>query len=207
VRDGADVSGLLDGEYLDRRRADLPQAVTEARGGTVYLSVVDGERMAVSFIQSLYGSFGSGVMVPATGILLQNRGAGFAVQGEIVPGARPFHTIIPGLLLRDGQLAGPFGVMGGPIQAQAHVQLVSALVDAELDPQAALDQPRFCVDGDYVRLEEGLWGFEHELAMSGHQPILEQDTLVFGGGQAIMVEGDALLGGSDSRKDGYAAGF
>ena len=111
------------------------------------------------------------------------------------------------MLLRGGDLAGPFGVMGGHIQAQAHMQLVSGLVDDGLDPQAALDRSRFLVDGDVVRLEEGLWDRSDELERVGIRTLLERDTSTFGGGQAILAEGDALFGGSDPRKDGYAAGF
>jgi gamma-glutamyltranspeptidase/glutathione hydrolase len=205
VRDGADVSELITREYLDARRGHA--AVQEPPGGTVYLCAVDGERMAVSFIQSLFEGFGSGLVAPGTGVVLQNRGACFAVGGAVEPGRRPYHTIIPGMLLRDGDLLGPFGVMGGFIQAQAHVQLVSAMVDDGLDPQAALDRPRFRVDGDAVRLEEGLWDREPDLQRLGYRTVRETDTYGFGGGQAIVVSGEALLGGSDPRKDGYAAGL
>ena len=205
VRDGADVGELITREYLDARRGRA--AVTEPPGGTVYLCAVDGERMAVSFIQSLFGGFGSGLVAPGTGVVLQNRGACFAIGGAVEPGRRPYHTIIPGMLLRDGELLGPFGVMGGFIQAQAHVQLVSAMVDDGLDPQAALDRPRFQVDGDAVRLEEGLWDREPDLQRLGYRTVRDTDTYAFGGGQAIVVSGEALIGGSDPRKDGYAAGL
>jgi gamma-glutamyltranspeptidase/glutathione hydrolase len=188
VREGADVSELLDDAYLARRAAAPTAPVAEPGGGTVYLCVVDSERMAVSLIQSIFGAFGARVVAPGTGIVLQNRGACFAVQGRVVPGARPYHTIIPGMLLRDGALLGPFGIMGGFIQAQAHAQFVSAVVDDGLDPQAALDRRRFRVDGGELRREERL-------------------DPEFGGGQAILVHGDALVGGSDSRKDGIAAGL
>ena len=207
VRDGADVSGLIEAGYLAERRREAAPAITEPAGGTVYLCAVDSDRMAVSFIQSLFYSFGSGVVARGTGVVLQNRGACFAVSGRVEPGRRPYHTIIPGMLLRDGGLLGPFGVMGGFIQAQAHAQLVSAIVDDRLDPQAALDRPRFRVDGDAVRLEEGLWPRAGELESLGQRTILDPDVSGFGGGQAILLEGDALLGGSDPRKDGYAAGF
>jgi gamma-glutamyltranspeptidase/glutathione hydrolase len=205
VRDGADVSELISPEYLDARRGRA--AVAEPAGGTVYLCAVDGEGMAVSFIQSLFEGFGSGIVAPETGVVLQNRGACFAVGGAVEPGRRPYHTIIPGMLLRDGRLLGPFGVMGGFIQAQAHMQLVSAMVDDGLDPQAALDRPRFRVDGKHVRLEEGLWEREPDLQRLGYKTIRDPDTFGFGGGQAIVVTGEALVGGSDPRKDGYAAGF
>jgi gamma-glutamyltranspeptidase/glutathione hydrolase len=104
-------------------------------------------------------------------------------------------------------LVGPFGVMGGFIQAQAHVQLVSGLVDDELDPQAALDRARFWIDKTFVRLEEGLWDRADELERAGFRVICDSDRFGFGAGQAIVVAGEALLGGSDARKDGHAAGF
>jgi gamma-glutamyltranspeptidase/glutathione hydrolase len=204
VRDGADVAHLLEPAFLDRRRDETAGSARELPGGTVYLCAVDADRMAVSFIQSVFHGFGSGVVAPGTGIVLQNRGACFAVSGRVEPGRRPFHTIIPGLLLRDGMLYGPFGNMGGFIQAQAHMQLVSALVDDGLDPQAALDRPRFRVDGEVVRLEEGLWGTSEELERAGLVVERDADVYGFGGGQMILVEGEGLLGGSDPRKDGYA---
>jgi gamma-glutamyltranspeptidase/glutathione hydrolase len=207
VRDGADVSQLIDPTYLDRRRSGAEAAVSGPAGGTVYLCAVDEERMAVSFIQSLFEAFGSGVVAPGTGVALQNRGACFAVSGAVEPGRRPYHTIIPGMLLRDGELLGPFGVMGGFIQAQAHTQFVSAIVDDGLDPQAALDRPRFRVDGDVIRLEEGLWERDADLEPLGYRTVRETDSYGFGGGQAILVQADALVGGSDPRKDGYAGGF
>jgi gamma-glutamyltranspeptidase/glutathione hydrolase len=207
VRDGADVTDLLEPAILARRRADAAAAVREPAGGTVYLCAADGRGTAVSFIQSLYESFGSGVVAPDTGIVLQNRGACFAVSGGVEPGRRPYHTIIPGLLLREGSLLGPFGVMGGFIQAQAHVQLVSALVDEGLDPQTALDRPRFRVDGRDVLLEEGLWDRAPDVESLGLRPVRSADRTRFGGGQAILVGGEGLVGGSDRRKDGCAAGF
>ena len=207
VRDGADVAWLLASERLAARRGERARPAAEPAGGTVYLCAVDSDGMAVSFVQSLFESFGSGVVAPGTGVVLQNRGACFAVSGHVEPGRRPYHTIIPGLLARDGRLLGPFGVMGGFLQAQAHVQLVSALLDDGLDPQAALDRPRFRVDGTAVRLERGLWDRAGELERLGLDVVRSDDTREFGGGQAITVAGDVLLGGSDARKDGHAAGF
>jgi gamma-glutamyltranspeptidase/glutathione hydrolase len=206
VRDGADVSELIDPGYLDRRRRAEEAPVAEPAGGTAYLCTVEG-RMAVSFIQSLFEPFGSRIVAPGTGVVLQNRGGCFSVSGAVEPGRRPYHTIIPGMLLRDGDLLGPFGIMGGFIQAQAHMQFVSAIVDDGLDPQAALDRPRFRVDRDVVRLEEGLWERDADLEPLGYRTVRETDTYAFGGGQAILVQGDALVGGSDPRKDGYAAGL
>lgn len=206
VRDGAVVGELLEPGALARRRLQTARPVAEPDGGTIYLCAAD-RRCAISFIQSLYWGFGSGVVAPGTGVVLQNRGAGFAVGGRVEPGRRPYHTLVPGLLTLDGELHGVFGVMGGFLQAQAHVQLVSALVDGGLDPQAALDRPRFRVEGEDVLLEEGLWERAGELEALGLRPVASRGRSRFGGGQAILVEGDVLVGGSDGRKDGYAAGF
>ena len=205
VRDGADVTGLLEAGFVAQRLCAAAREVREPAGGTVYLCVVDEDRMAVSFIQSLFGAFGSGVVAPGTGIVLHNRGACFAVGGAVEPGRRPYHTLMPGLLLRDGGLLGPFGVMGAFIQAQAQVQFVSAVVDEGLDPQAALDRPRFRVDRRLLRLEEGL--DPGAFAGLGVEVRREGDITEFGGGQAILATAEGLVGGSDSRKDGIAAGF
>ena len=210
---------LLDPEHLAERRALVredgvvePVPSAQPRGGTTYLCAVDGERNAVSLIQSTYEHFGSGVLAGDTGIVLQNRGAGFVeTEGHpnrLAPAKRPFHTIIPGLLLRDGQLWGPFGVMGGPMQAQGHLQVVHALVDRGLDPQRALDAPRFRVEEDWsVALERGLWPEADALRTLGHELRLDEVEHGFGVGQCILVEGESLAGGSDGRGDGHAAGF
>ncbi len=207
VRDGADVGPLLDPAFLARRRDAEPPAVREPHGGTVYLCAVDEDGTAVSFVQSLYEAFGSGVVVPGTGVVLQNRGACFAVGGRVEPGRRPYHTIIPGMLLGGPALSGPFGVMGGFMQAQGHVQVVSALVDDALDPQEALDRPRFRVEGDWLLLEEGREDAADELERAGIRVATSSDSSVFGGGQAILTRDEALVGGSDPRKDGCALGI
>jgi gamma-glutamyltranspeptidase/glutathione hydrolase len=207
VRDGAQVDFLLSEAHLSKRAAAAPQAAREPGGGTVYLCVVDEDRLAVSFIQSLFMGFGSGVVVPGTGIVLNNRAACFSVSGRVAPGRRPYHTLMPGLLLdAGGGLIGPFGVMGGFIQAQAHVQFVLAALATELDPQAALDRARFRIEGREVHLEPPLWAHADELRGLGFDPVASRDISGFGGGQAIFVRGEALLGGSDARKDGFAAG-
>jgi gamma-glutamyltranspeptidase/glutathione hydrolase len=210
---------LLDPEHLAGRRALvsaeralLPEASVQPAGGTTYLCTVDAERNAVSLIQSTYEHFGSGVLAADTGIVLQNRGAGFVETdghpNRLEPRKRPFHTIIPGMLLRDGALWGPFGVMGGPMQAQGHLQVVQALVDGGLDPQRALDEPRFRVEDDWsVALEAGLWVEAPELRGLGHVVQLDESERGFGVGQCILAEGSSLVGGSDGRGDGHAAGF
>lgn len=210
---------LLDPAHLAERRALIrpdralePEPSAPPRGGTTYLCCVDEDRNAVSLIQSTYEHFGSGVLAGDTGVVLQNRGAGFVDDAGhpnvLAPGKRPFHTIIPGLLLDGGRLLGPFGVMGGPMQAQGHFQLVQRIVDEGLDPQAALDAARFRVDeGRTVALEPGLWPEADALRARGHEPVLADAPDGFGVGQAILVQGDALVGGSDSRGDGHPSGF
>jgi gamma-glutamyltranspeptidase/glutathione hydrolase len=188
-----------------------PARLAAMRSSTTYLCCVDEDRNAVSFIQSLAEHFGSGVIAGDTGVVLHNRGSGFAAEpghpNELRPARRPFHTIIPGMLLEDGRLLGPFGVMGGPMQAQGHVQLVHRLRGGA-DPQAALDAARFRVEeGRRVALEPGLWDRADELRQLGHEPFLEPEPYRFGVGQAILCLGDALVGGSDGRGDGHAAGL
>jgi gamma-glutamyltranspeptidase/glutathione hydrolase len=214
--------GYIDATYLARRRAEID--VARARhpapgalpaGGTVYLCVVDADGMACSFIQSLSHGFGARVGAPGTGIALHNRGAGFTLElghpNRIGPGKRPFHTIIPGMLLRDGDLLGPFGVMGGHMQAQGHLQVVSSMIDRNRDPQQALDAPRFRCDPAGERwtlaLEPGLWDVADELERRGHRVDRDPDASGFGGGQVIVRHDDHWWGGSEPRKDGYVAGY
>jgi gamma-glutamyltranspeptidase / glutathione hydrolase len=206
VRDGADVGHLLSAEHVAARRSELPGRVAEPAGGTVCVCAVDGDRMAVSLLQSLYEPFGSGVVAGSSGIVLNNRAAGFAVQGAVVGGTRPYHTLIPGMLTRGRELVGPFGLMGGFIQAQSHVQFLTRLVP-DGDPQVAIDHGRFRIDGSTVSLEQPLWDRAHELEGIGFRVRRESERSMFGGGQAIIVRDGALFGGSDSRKDGCALGF
>jgi gamma-glutamyltranspeptidase/glutathione hydrolase len=216
-------AGYLDDAYLAGRRAliDLGRAASPAagslpQGGTVYLCVVDEHRTACSFIQSLYYGFGSGVAAPGTGVVLQNRAFCFTLEpghpNRLAPGRRPFHTIIPGMLLdADGDLLGPFGVMGGHVQAPGHLQVSTHILRGGLDPQAALDAPRWRLDRDddgwLLCLEPGLWPIADELERRGHRLWRDPDPGGYGGGQAILVRGDALIGGSEPRKDGQAAGY
>jgi gamma-glutamyltranspeptidase/glutathione hydrolase len=215
-------AGYLDEAYLAERRGLIDPARSGdpgpgalPRGGTVYLSVVDGDRMACSFIQSLYIRFGSRVVAPGTGVMLQNRGGCFTLEpghpNRLAPGRRPFHTIIPGMLLDDAGLVGPFGLMGGHVQPQGHLQLMTNLLQRGLGPQAALDEPRWRLDQDaqgwLLCLEPGLWHVADVLERRGHRVWRDPDPTSYGGGQVILVRDGGLLGGSEPRKDGVAAGY
>jgi gamma-glutamyltranspeptidase/glutathione hydrolase len=147
------------------------------------------------------------VLAKDTGIVLNNRAACFVVEGSVRPRCRPYHTTIPGLLLADGELRGVFGVVGDFLHAQAHVQLVSSLVDNGLDPQAALDRPRFRIETDAKHLENDRWSNHHALEAAGFPVILDSRTANFGGGQLIWAENGRLMGASDPRKDGCALGW
>ncbi len=214
---------LLDKQYLaERARLINPSKAQDFKsgspqqGGTVCLSAADSSGMMVSFIQSNYDGFGSGVVVPGTGIHLQNRGCGFTLEpghpNEIGPRKRPFHTIIPGFLTANGQPRMAFGVMGGMMQAQGHVQMVLRTELWGQDVQTAADAPRWRVtDGLGVACEEGFSPqVLEQLRSMGHQiEILESDLAFgFGGAQLIhRLDGGGYAGGSDPRKDGGAYGF
>jgi len=183
---------------------------------TVYLTVVDQDRNMVSFINSLYHGFGSGVVVAGTGIILQNRGASFTLDAVhancLEPRKRPYHTIIPAMMYKDGAPFMSFGVMGGHMQPQGHLQVASNIVNFQMNPQDALDAPRFhYVDGTQVLLEDSIpRKVVKELTQRGHQIELRPRlSLPFGGGQIIVVDQDqgCLYAGSDPRKDGCASGY
>tara|TARA_R110002020_G_C16318827_1_gene774618 strand:- start:7668 stop:9263 length:1596 start_codon:yes stop_codon:yes gene_type:complete len=220
-----DVSkeALLDADYLKARaalidptRAQDFKAGAPKHGGTVYLTVGDASGMMVSFIQSNYAGFGSGVVIPGTGIAMQNRGAGFSLdpasQNLVGPNKRPFHTIIPGFLMgADGPLMS-FGVMGGPMQAQGHVQMVLRTQLWGQDPQMAVDAPRWRVtEGLGVACEDTMPSATLEaLAELGHEITLEAPDNAFGFGGAQLVcrlEEGGYAAGSDPRKDGMAVGY
>jgi gamma-glutamyltranspeptidase/glutathione hydrolase len=210
------VAALLGPEYAATRRALIgdsagdPPPGDPARGGTVYLCAADADGMMVSLIQSNYMGFGSHVVVPGYGFGLQNRGAGFALDpghgNAAAGGKRPYHTIIPGFLTRDGRAVGPFGVMGGHMQPQGHVQLVMSTVDDGLDPQAALDRPRwYWHAGRDVRVEPGI--DPEPLRARGHQVTVEESA-AYGYGQAIWRTPDGgYVAGSEPRADGCAVGY
>jgi gamma-glutamyltranspeptidase/glutathione hydrolase len=214
------IEGLLDPAYAASRReliterAGMPAPGDPMRGGTVYLATADADGMMVSLIQSNYMGFGSHVAIPGYGFGLQNRGAGFSLDpahpNVVAGGKRPFHTIIPGFLTRDGAAVGPFGVMGGHMQPQGHLQVVMSTVDDALDPQAALDKPRwYWHAGIDVQVEtsmapdlvEALRGRGHEVTVG--------DTSTFGYGQAIwrLPDDAGYVAGSEPRADGCAMGY
>ena len=213
------VEELLEPDYLAGRAAQInlsragnPTWGQPAKGDTVYLSAADAEGMMVSFIQSNYMGFGSGVVVPNTGISLQNRGAGFRLEAghpnQVGAGKRPFHTIIPGFISQNGRPLMSFGVMGGPMQAQGHVQMTVRLADYRQNPQAAADAPRWQVlQGMEVGVEAGFAPqVLTKLRSRGHQ-LTVLPAARFGGAQLIYRMDDGYCAASEPRKEGQAVGF
>jgi gamma-glutamyltranspeptidase / glutathione hydrolase len=212
---------LLDRGYLaqrakriDRTRAQDFRHGTPPTAGTVYLAAADESGMMVSLIQSNYMGFGSGIVVPGTGISLQNRGTGFSLEpghpNLVGGGKRPYHTIIPGFLTQHGAPCAAFGVMGGPIQPQAHLQTLVRFIDYHANPQALLDAPRWKVDGGLsLDLEsEASPALRQGLEALGHQFASIPDSYMdFGAGQFIVRGDGGYVAGSDPRRDGQAAGY
>ncbi|MDQ0414395.1 gamma-glutamyltranspeptidase [Mesobacillus stamsii] len=210
---------LLSEEYAEARRsligdsARLPEPGTPPKGGTVYLAAADGEGNMISFIQSNYMGFGSGIVIPGTGIGLQNRGADFSLDpshdNRLDPGKKTYHTIIPGFLTKDNEAVGPFGVMGGYMQPQGHVQVIMNTLDFNLNPQSALDSPRWqWMEGNKVVVENTFPAhIAQALSRKGHDIQFTLDGGGFGRGQIIWrdpVTG-VLSGGTESRTDGAIA--
>ena len=223
---------LLDDAYLarhaagiDLRRAGEPRSMLQAAPSTVYLCAADDQGMMVSFIQSNFNGFGSGIVVPGTGIAMQNRGHGFVTApghpNQAAPGKRPFHTIIPGFVTDQRRQPSDslattgrrplmaFGVMGGHMQAQGHLQMVARVFGFGQNPQAASDAPRWQVTPDgAVLLERGFpTAVADELERRGHKTVREQAPGLFGGAQLILKHEGAYCAASDHRKDGCALGF
>jgi len=203
---------------IDPARAQAFGTGHAPRGGTIYLTTADRNGMMVSFIQSNYMGFGSGVVVPGTGVSLQNRGHGFSADpshpNAVAGGKRPFHTIIPGFLTRDGAPLMSFGVMGGNMQPQGHLQTLVRMLDYGQQPQAACDAPRWkWNNGLSLDVETSMRaGLREELERRGHVlEAMEDPYMDFGSGQFIWRLGDPAVDGyvaaSDSRRDGLAAGF
>lgn len=215
-----DYHRLLAPAYGVQRAAEMgptAQVYSHAippKSGTVYLCCADGEGNMVSYIQSNYMGFGSGVVVSGTGISLQNRGCDFSLNpGDInclKPGKRSYHTIIPGFLMKDGQPVGPFGVMGGYMQPQGHLQVVMNYVDFHLDPQQALDAPRWQWMRDNSVTVETRFNMElaRQLQQRGHDIRADLSTPSFGRGQMIVrLDNGTLVGGTESRTDSNIACF
>jgi gamma-glutamyltranspeptidase/glutathione hydrolase len=223
------IEELLSKDYATERRQSLDPAKATldrvhgspfAGSDTVYFCTVDKWGNACSFINSTYADFGTGLVPRGCGFTLQNRGAGFTLEkghpNVLAPGKRPYHTIIPGMMTRHGELHGPFGVMGGFMQPQGHLQVVTNLVDYSMDPQEALNAPRFFIQdgttGGKVSLEEGIHvETMAALARMGHEviPIAGYNRISFGKGQIIIRDPKtgALTAGSDPRSDGQALGW
>ncbi|GLO71983.1 gamma-glutamyltransferase [Phaeobacter inhibens] len=200
-------------ELINPKRAMAAAApVSEAvHKDTIYITVVDKDRMAVSLIYSIFHGFGSGIASDKFGILLQNRGAGFTLEeghpNMLAGGKRPMHTIIPGMLRKEGDVTMPFGVMGGAYQPNGHARFVSNLTDFRMDPQAAIDMPRAFADGGQLKVERGYSdAVRQELADMGHNVTIPETAI--GGAQAVQIHSSGILeGASDARKDGCALGY
>ena len=225
----APIEWLLSDSYAQERRAlvSTDKAMQPPSFGTppntsntIYLCTADAQGNACSFINSLFMGFGSGIVAKDTGVFLQNRGAGFVLDPDhpnaLAGGKRPYHTIIPGMALKDGELWAAFGVMGGYMQPQGHFQVLNAMIDDGLNPQEALDRPRWCLKAgtpdSALALEEGIpVQTMAKLAEMGHpvQPVSGRARGVFGSGQIIRrdAETGVLFGGSDPRKDGLVAAY
>lgn len=198
---------------IDDRAAQLPPARLPVGHDTVYLTTADADGLMVSMIQSNYRGFGSGIVIPGTGIAMQNRGSGFVLDPShpncVAPSKRPYHTIIPGFVTEHGEPRLSFGVMGGHMQHQGHVQMVHRIFDLQQNPQAASDAPRWHVYEDFsIGLETGFpTAIADALAARGHSVRYDPAEHVFGGAQLIYRLDDGYCGASDHRKEGLAAGY
>jgi gamma-glutamyltranspeptidase/glutathione hydrolase len=218
---GVSVAHMLDDKVIDdlasrldrrRHRAELGALPHPAGSDTVCFSVVDEKGMAVSFINSLFEEFGSGIVTAKTGVVLHNRGKSFVTDRKhpncIAPGKRPLHTLVPAMVLRNGKLYMSFGVMGAHFQPMGHVYVMSNMFEYGMDPQEALDAPRVFFEGQALLVEETVPPQVVDgLKRLGHR--VEQRLLPWGGGQIVVVDPDngVLIGASDGRKDGMALGY
>jgi len=214
------VKDMLSEEYAAKRReligneALQPLPGTPFSGGTVYLCTADDEGNMVSFIQSNFKGFGSGIVVPKYAISLNDRASGFSLDPKsddyLLPGKKPYHTIIPGFLTKDGEAIGPFGVMGGFMQPQGHVQVVTNTIDFMMNPQAALDAPRWQWTNDKrIEVESSVAkDIVEELRKKGHEIVITEDVSGFGRGQIIWkTKENILVGATEPRADGTVAAW
>ena len=214
------VEELLSDAYAAQRRALIGETALEPThgkpfcGGTVYLCTADGEGNMVSFIQSNYKDFGSGIVLPGYGINLNDRGAGFSLDPELddylAPRKKPYHTIIPGFLTHEGEAVGPFGVMGAYMQPQGHVQVIMNMVDWLLNPQSALDAPRWqWIAGKEIWLESSVAPeIVEDLRRRGHEVRVLEDDTTFGRGEIIWRDSNGVLAGAtEPRADGVVAAW
>jgi len=217
------VEALLSDQHAAAMRAqinpekahkELPETSLPRHKSTVFISVVDKDRNACSLINTVYHPFGSGLLAPKSGVMLQNRGMGFVVQPGhpncIEPGKRPLHTIIPGMATKNGKTVMSFGVMGGEYQAFGHMQFLTRVFDYNMDVQEAQDTPRYFPDpfSDVVEVEEPISDdLRDALRARGHN--IQPAKAPIGGSQAIIIDwdNDLLVAGSDPRKDGCAIGY
>lgn len=214
------VADMLSEEYTAKRRALItdtaltPEPGDPSCGGTIYLCTADPQGNMVSFIQSNYTTFGSGIAIPGTGISLQNRGFNFSLDPNsdncLAGGKRSYHTIIPGFLLKDGKAVGPFGVMGAFMQPQGHIQVVVNTIDYHMNPQECLDAPRVqWIGGMNVELEREIPAHAaQKLAQMGHQVSIANTNISMGRGQIIWrTDNGLLIGGTEPRCDGCVAAW
>jgi gamma-glutamyltranspeptidase / glutathione hydrolase len=215
------VEHMLDDRVIDklvrridrkRHRPELGPLPQPAGSDTVCFSIADEKGMVVSFINSLYGDFGTGIVTSKTGVTFHNRGEGFVLDPAhrncIAPRKRPLHTLVPAMVLRDGRPAMAFGVMGAHFQPMGHVYLMSNMYDYGMDPQEAIDSPRAFFEGDAVLVEESVPADVIEgLKARGHRIMVRE--FPWGGGQAVFIDraNGILIGASDGRKDGMALGY
>jgi len=208
---------LLSDEYVSLRKKDitdkavLHEPIDYKKAGTVYLATADSKGNMVSFIQSNYMGFGSGVVIEGTGIAMQNRGHTFSLDENhdncLQPRKRTYHTIIPGFIMKDSKAVGPFGVMGGFMQPQGHLQVAMNLIDFKMDPQSALDAPRFRWDKDLkVGVEHSMdTHTAQQLQQLGHHISVDLYGGGFGRGQIILKQENGYKAGTETRCDGFIA--
>jgi len=202
-----DLAALIDPSEVMASATELSEAVHK---DTIYITVVDKDRMAVSLIYSVFHGFGSRIASSKFGVLFQNRAAGFSLEkghpNEAAGGKRPMHTIIPGMIRKGGKVIMPFGVMGGQYQSAGHARFISNVADFGMDPQDAIDAPRSFPQDGFLDLERGYSdAVKQELVDIGHD--VRIPDVAIGGAQAIRIDDEVLVGGSDPRKDGCALGY